>query len=74
MAFRVVIDKQRCQSSGNCVNDDPEVFGFDADELGEVLPVAADRPLERLIAIAARCPAMAIAVFDESGAEVEVPR
>ncbi len=74
MVVTVVIDKQTCQSSGNCVHDDPEAFGFDDDELGNVLAGAAERPIDRLIQIAARCPALAIAIFDASGNEIEISR
>jgi ferredoxin len=70
--YTVVINKQICQSSGNCVNDQPDAFGFDDDDLGEVLPGAPSLPTERMLAVAARCPAIAIGVFDESGAKIEV--
>lgn len=74
MSYRVAIDKAICQSSGQCVNEAPEGFGFDDDELGDVLPGASDLPLERLRAAAVRCPAIAIAIFDETGAEIDVKR
>jgi ferredoxin len=70
VAHTVVIDKAICQSSGNCVNDAPDAFGFDEDDLGDVLPGAADIEPQRLIAIAARCPAIAISIFDPSGREI----
>jgi len=69
---RIEIDKQTCQSSGNCVNEQPDAFGFDDDDLGEVLPAASGLPRERLAAIAVRCPAIAIHVFDEGGNELDV--
>jgi ferredoxin len=72
--YSVVIDKQICQSSGNCVNDQPDAFGFDEDDLGEVLDAAATLAPERLLAIADRCPAIAIGIFDESGAKIEAGR
>jgi len=74
LAVKVVIDKQTCQSSGNCVHDDPEAFGFDDDELGDVLAAAAGRAIDGLIQIAARCPAMAIAILDAAGNEIEISR
>jgi ferredoxin len=67
----VVIDKQICQSSGNCVSDEPSAFGFDQDDLGEVQPAASAVSAERLVAVAARCPALAISIFDESGTRVQ---
>lgn len=72
MPYTVVIDKQICQSSGNCVSDQPAAFGFDEDDLGEVLPAASTLSAVRLLAIASRCPAIAIGIFDESGVKVEV--
>jgi len=69
--YTVVIDKHICQSSGGCVNDEPDAFGFDEDDLGEVLPTASKLPAERRLAIAARCPAIAICVFDDSGTQIE---
>lgn len=72
MLYTVVIDKQACQSSGNCVNEQPGAFGFDEDDLGEVLLAASGLPRDRLVAVAARCPAIAISILDESGTQVEV--
>ena len=73
MPYTVVIDKQACQSSGNCVNEHPDAFGFDEDDLGAVLPAASRLPRERLLEVAARCPAIAIGIFDQSGGPVEIP-
>ena len=36
--FRVRIDKNSCQSAGNCVDAAPEAFGFDDDGLGDAGP------------------------------------
>jgi ferredoxin len=71
MGHRMEIDKQSCQSSGNCVAREPEAFGWDADGLGDPRPGAALLPLERLLAVARRCPALAIAVYDGDGREIE---
>lgn len=72
MPYTVVIDKQVCQSSGKCVDEQPDAFGFDEDDLGEVLPAASTLSRERLLAIAARCPAIAIEVFDEAGRQLSI--
>ena len=74
MGHRVEIDKATCQSSGHCVNEEPDAFGFDDDDLGDVLAGAGELARERLLAVAARCPAIAIHVYDESGSELEVKR
>ena len=71
MAHRVVIDKQSCQSSGSCIEAAASAFGWDADDLGEVLPGAADLEVARLLGIAKRCPALAITVTDEDGNEID---
>ena len=72
MACTVKIDKQSCQSSGNCVLLAPEAFRFDADELGDATEGVAELDRERLLAVARRCPAFAIAVFDEEGNELDL--
>ena len=71
MPFEVRIDKHSCQSAGNCVDAEPEAFGFDDDGLGDVAPGAGRLPRARLLEIARRCPALAISVFDESGNEID---
>lgn len=70
MAYRVEIDKNACQSSGNCVSEAPTAFAFDDDDLGDATPAAGSLARERLIAIARRCPALAIRIFEEDGDEV----
>jgi ferredoxin len=71
MAYTVRIDKNSCQSAGNCVEAAPEAFAFDDDGLGDVQPAAEGLPRARLLEIARRCPALAITVFDEAGREIE---
>jgi ferredoxin len=71
MGFTVRIDKNSCQSAGNCVDAAPEGFGFDEDGLGDVKPAAGSLPRARLLEIARRCPALAISIFDETGREIE---
>ena len=71
MPDRVGIDKRSCQSSGSCIDSAPSAFGWDADDLGEVLPGAVDLGRARLLGIAKRCPALAITVYDEDGNEID---
>ncbi len=68
----VTIDKERCVSAGRCLADEPDAFGFDDDELAEVLPGASNLSVERLIVLARRCPGLAIEVRSASG-EVLAP-
>ena len=71
MSLRVRIDKQSCQSAGNCVGAAPEAFSFDADGLGDAGPGAGQLPRARLLEIARRCPALAITILDEAGNEID---
>ena len=71
MPYSVRIDKNSCQSSGNCIERAPEAFDFDADGLGEVKPAAGALAPARLLEIARRCPALAISIFDAAGNEVD---
>jgi len=72
VALTVRIDKNSCQSSGNCVDAAPDALRFDEDGLAEAGPGAGALPRERLLEIARRCPALAIAILDESGNEIDV--
>lgn len=63
----VTIDKERCVSAGRCIADEPGAFGFDDNELAEVLPGASELSVERLIVLARRCPGLAIEVRSASG-------
>ena len=71
MPLGVRIDKNSCQSSGNCVDAAPEAFGFDDDGLGDPGPGAGQLSRARLLEIARRCPALAISVLDEAGNELD---
>ncbi len=71
MAFGVRIDKNSCQSAGNCVEAAPEAFGFDDDGLGDAGPEAGQLARARLLEIARRCPALAITILDASGREID---
>jgi ferredoxin len=69
--LRVRIDKNSCQSSGNCLEAAPEAFRFDEDGLAEAGPGVEGLSRARLLEIARRCPALAIAILDETGNEIE---
>jgi ferredoxin len=72
VVLQVRIDKNSCQSSGNCLEAAPGAFAFDQDGLAEARPGAESLPRARLLEIARRCPALAIAILDESGDEIEL--
>jgi ferredoxin len=63
--LRIVIDKDECLSAGKCVADHPEAFGFDDDELAEVLPGAAALDDDTLLRAARRCPSGALRVIED---------
>jgi ferredoxin len=65
MGLRVEVIKDRCVSSGHCVADEPTAFGFDADELAEPLPGAAELDRRRLLDVARNCPGEAIVVYED---------
>ena len=70
MKYRILVQKDLCISSGKCVGDAADLFGFDADELAEPLADQVDVPLERLLRIARACPGEAISVVDEHGTKI----
>jgi ferredoxin len=64
--MRVVVDQDRCISSGQCVLSAPEVFD-QRDEDGVVVLLASDPPAELAAQVrhaASVCPARAITVSD----------
>jgi ferredoxin len=66
----VTVNKNRCIASGDCVENAPGVFQFDADDKAEAYNQkgAADAVI---IAAARSCPAKAITVVDtDSGAQL----
>ncbi len=72
MSYTARIDKRSCQSSGNCVEMAPGAFGFDEDDLGDVKDGVAELNLQRLVAVARCCPALAIEILDAAGNEIEL--
>ena len=70
--LRVHIDKDMCVSAGKCVADAPSAFGYDDDELGTVLPGAAELTEERLIRLARQCPGRAIILIDSDENTVSI--
>ena len=64
MTLRIVIDQDECLSSGKCVGDTPDAFGFDDDELVVALPGAEQLTDDQKLTAARRCPSGAIQLFD----------
>ena len=72
MAYTVKIDRDSCISSGTCVADSPTAFDFDDEDIAITLPGITEVPDDRILRIARNCPAGAILLFDESGAEIDL--
>lgn len=72
MGYRVEVDTDECVSSGKCVADNPNAFGFDDDELALLLPGAAELDDERLLTAARRCPSGAIVLYDAAGDRLDI--
>lgn len=72
MTLRVEIDQDLCMSSGKCVADEPEAFGFDDQELSVVLPGAAGLSEQRLRRAARMCPGQAITLITDDGSTLDV--
>ncbi len=69
---RAVVDKQSCLSSGRCLQAEPRAFVEDEDHLAEATAATRELSRERLVEIARSCPAIAIAVLDDDGNEVDL--
>jgi ferredoxin len=72
MGYSAKIDREACISAGACVSDSPKAFGFDEENIAEVLPGAAELSDDRLLLVARACPAAAILIYDEDGNEVDI--
>lgn len=70
MPLHAEVDKDACLSSGRCVADHPDAFGFDDDELAEVLPTVTRLSDDQLRDAAEQCPAEAIILRDAEGRTV----
>jgi ferredoxin len=72
MALRAKVDHSECVSSGACVLEAPDAFGYQdgPEALAVTLPGAAQLSDERLVEVAGVCPTGAIHLYDEDGNEV----
>ena len=69
MAYRIVVDRSKCQGIGACVTAAPEVFVIDRE--GKAVVVNAEgADDDTLFQAAADCPLEAITLFDEDGEQV----
>lgn len=72
MGLRPWVDHDVCVSSGACVLEAPEAFGYQdgPEAMAVVLPGAASLDDERLREVAEVCPVRAIRLVDEDGRDV----
>ena len=63
--MKVIVDRERCHSNANCIDECPEVFSLDENDQ---VVLIAERPPEELRAkvefAAVCCPRFAITVVD----------
>ncbi len=62
--LKIVVDKNKCISSGDCVETAPSVFAFDAKGKSEVINQSG-APEATILLAARSCPVKAITVVDE---------
>lgn len=63
MAYRIVVDREKCQGIGACVGSAPDVFDLDGE--GKAVVVNAEgADDETVLSAAEACPLEAISVFD----------
>ena len=69
MTYRIVVNRELCESNAECVSLAPTVFGLDEEEVCVVLE--PERANSKRILLAARaCPTDAITLIDEEGEQV----
>jgi ferredoxin len=72
MGARVRVDRNGCLSSGRCVAAAPAIFAFDDDRLAHAPEGETALTRDEALAIARRCPALAIDVLDDDGEPIEL--
>jgi ferredoxin len=70
--LKTTVNKQKCISSGDCVETAPSVFRLDENEKSEVYNQTG-APDAVILAAARGCPAKAITVVDEESGEQLFP-
>jgi ferredoxin len=62
--YRIEIDRDACSSCGVCLDDAPNTFDFDDDDIVMVVDPEGDDP-DDVLAAAEGCPTEAIILIDE---------
>ncbi|HTS88876.1 MAG TPA: ferredoxin [Gemmatimonadales bacterium] len=69
MPYRILVNRELCESNAECVSLAPEVFGLDEEELCVVLDPEGAKS-KRILLAARACPTDAIILVDEEGEQV----
>lgn len=72
MTLRIVVDRMRCISTGNCVDTAPEVFQLDEHYRAVIVNPRGATP-DVIVAAAEICPVDAIKVIDEQAGQQIYP-
>ena len=67
--YKIEIDREACIGDQACVNDAPETFEIDDENIAKVKNDQGN-PAEDILSAAQNCPTDAIKLFDESGKQV----
>lgn len=71
MSFRVVVDRNLCAGTSNCVEEAPEVYEMGAD--GLAVGRQGVHALEALMRGAEACPVQAIRIIEEETGRIVYP-
>ena len=64
--MKILIDRDECLSSGKCVADAPQAFGFDDEELVVALGGVDDLADDLAVKIVRNCPSGALRLADDN--------
>ena len=69
MAYRIVVDRNKCQGIGACVSAAPDVFEVDREGKAVVINAGGGDD-DTILQAAEACPLEAIVLIDENGVQV----
>ncbi|MCA1842976.1 MAG: ferredoxin [Actinobacteria bacterium] len=72
MGYTAKVDRELCVGAGACIETAPKAFGFDDEHIAVVLPEAEQVEDNKLLEVARACPATAILLYEDDGAEVDI--
>lgn len=69
MSYRILVNRELCESNAECVSLAPEVFELDDEDICVVLDPEGAKS-KRILLAARACPVDAITLIDEDGEQV----